>query len=165
MATVFFYFSVAVATHAVLCRMRIPGNSVIKFLAAGFLAGLGLVLQEVSVFDTGGRIWSAIFLYGFICELYIFLFTFVGTSVSASLLFNLKRRALSMDEIEQTYSSGSMVERRVKKLAEEGLLEIEDSGPKLTEKGQRVVKLFRALQRLFGHYSNIQMPRSSKTAS
>ena len=165
MSMVLVCFSAAIVAHAILCRARIPGNSVVKFLAGGLLAGSGLIVQAVRDFDHGGRIWPAIFLYGFICELYIFLFTFVGTSVSASLLFNLNGRALSMDEMDQAYSSGSMVERRIKKLAEEGLLEIQDSGPKLTGKGQRVVKLFRALQRLFGHYSNIQMPRSSKMVS
>ena len=158
-------FFIMLAVHALLCRIAIPGNSVIKFFCAGFLAGLGLIVQLVRYYGCDVRILSPVFLYAFICEVYVFLFTFVGTSVSASLLFSLKEKPLSLDQIEKVYSSHGMVEQRIQKLIQEGLLGSSSAGRVVTKKGQRVLSAFRTLQSFFGHRSDIGMPRSSKAGS
>ena len=93
------YFFAACLVHAVFCRCSLPGNSVVKFLGAGSLTGLGLINHEFHLYGHGTRAVSSVILYAFICELYLFLFTFVGTSVSASLLFKLRGKAMSLDDI------------------------------------------------------------------
>ncbi len=162
---VFIYFLAAFLGHALLCRSCLPGNSVVKFLASGTAAGLGLIFHESRFIGANEKMLSTALMYAFICEVYIFLFTFVKTSISASLLFVLRSHALSEQQIERLYPKESMVSRRMEKLFEEGLLESKDDRSVLTTKGQRVVKIFRALQSFFGHRPDFRSPRSSKAYS
>ncbi len=157
------YFLIAVMAHAVLCRAHVPGNSVTKFLGIGILSGVMLSVQAVYFY--GYTVWalSPIFFYALICEVYIFLFTFVGTSVSSSLLFALRRHALSLDEMEKTHPSRQMVRQRVEKLEEEGLIESKNSRLTATNKGRQILRFFHKAQSFFGHDSGLQAPRSSKT--
>src|SRR5215204_6271304 len=80
------YFLVAVLLHSLLVRMRLPGSSVFKFLAVGGIAGLCL-LGHLLLLDapTHGML-AALAGYAFLCELYLFLFTMVMTSVSVRLM-------------------------------------------------------------------------------
>ena len=149
--SVFMYFAVAVAGHAVLCRTRFVGNIVTKFLAVGGLLGVALIGHNVFVQGLGVETWPAVLAYGFGCELYIFLFTLVGSSVSASLLLTLGTGTLPQTEIDKLYSNTYMVERRIDNLLAAGLLGVTRSGYLVTAKGQSLLAVFRTLHRFFKH--------------
>ena len=80
--------AIAVALHAVISRLWPKGNRVIQFLACGACAGALLVVTLYTASELG-RLASTASLatYAFLCELYIFVFTLVTSSVSVSLLF------------------------------------------------------------------------------
>ena len=71
---VLIYFAVAIAGHAVLCRLPLRGNFVVKFLLVGGLLGVALGAHEVLSHGLAIEAWTALLLYAFACELYIFLF-------------------------------------------------------------------------------------------
>ena len=144
-------FAIAFVLHALLCRLSLQGDSVSKFLVAGSSAGLCLVLTLVGLNGFGLSTWAGLLSYALICELYIFLFTLVGNSVSASLLLRMRRGKISMAEIDRIYSSHSMVEERVEALEKNAFITYSPDGWTLTGKGKRVLVLFRTLRRIMRH--------------
>jgi DNA-binding HxlR family transcriptional regulator len=144
-------FATALVLHALLCRSRLQGDSVSKFLVAGSSVGLSLVLTLVTLNGFGLSTWAGLLSYAFICELYIFLFTLVGSSVSASLLIRMRRGNISIAEIDRIYSSHSMVEERLETLKKHAFITRSPDGWTLTGKGKRVLVLFRTLRRIFRH--------------
>ena len=145
------YFLAAVAGHAVYSRLRFGGNSVLKFFLSGGLAGLELMRRQAWEGGVAPESLAAVLCYAFLCELYLFCFTFVRSSVSMSILFALRQQELSEAEIDRLYSDASMVERRTQKLVREGCLSRGRSGYVLTAKGRIVVFFFRKLQAFFRH--------------
>ncbi len=145
------YFAMAVAGHAVFCRLPFVWDTVLKFLVVG--GPLGLVLSGHMFLLEGLAVetWTALLMYGFACELYIFLFTLVGSSVSASLLLTLRTGTLPQAEIDNLYSNTYMVERRIDNLLAAGLLGVTRSGYLVTAKGQSLLAVFRTLHRFFKH--------------
>jgi hypothetical protein len=137
---------------SLICRLPVPGNTVFKFVGAGATSGLALVLLVVAKYGLSIEFIAAISLYSVLCELYIFLFTFVGSSVSISLLLALwKQKRMSDMEIQRLYVSDSPVAERLQKLESVGLLKKTESGHILTKKGLRFVRTFRALRLFFRH--------------
>ena len=148
---VLIYFAVAIAGHAVLCRLPLRGNFVVKFLLVGGLLGVALGAHEVLSHGLAIEAWTALLLYAFACELYIFLFTLVSSSVSASLLIMLRTGSFTQMELDEHYSSTLMVDRRLDRLLATGLLGANSSGYVLTDKGRALLAVFKALKRFFRH--------------
>ena len=86
--------------------------------------------------------------YAFACELYIFTFTLVTSSVSVSLLLSRLAPSQSVQRAP-TLSPEAMVRRRLDNMAEAGLLRARDGRYFLTPKSQRLVRLHRQLRRFF----------------
>jgi hypothetical protein len=152
-------FAAAVVGHALLCRVSIKLDFVAKSLATGIPAALilaGLLLRRHGL-DT--PTWAGLLLFGFAYELYIFLFTLVSTSVSASLLMKLASGHLTFPEIDQLYSSDSMVETRMEKLVRTGLLERHGEEFRVTAKTRKLLVVFRALRSFFRHPASDGGPR------
>src|SRR5262245_17264170 len=99
------HFVAAVAGHALLARTRLPGNSVAKFLLAGGLLGLALAAHRLALDGLCLSSVAALAAYAFCCELYVFLFTMVGSSISVKLLLSLRRGELSGPEIDALYDT------------------------------------------------------------
>jgi|SRR3990172_3332658 len=141
----------ALAGHAALCRLPVSGNNVAKFLGVGGLAGILLSTYLISVYGLALTTWAGLFLYMFLCELYIFSFTLVHSSVSASLLIALRAGALTDQEIHMRYSDERMVDLRIGKLLANGFLREGDSGYTLTDRGRLLLAIFRRLRGFFRH--------------
>jgi hypothetical protein len=143
---------IAIAGHAGLCRASMPLNVVTRFLIAGGLAGASLLWWLVDRYGmTAPQTWAAALVYAFCCELYIFLFTFAMSSVTANLLGRLSRCGMTDADIEQLYDSRHMVATRLDRMIAVGLIKEDSAGLSLTAKGTRMVAVFRHLRELFGH--------------
>src|SRR5260370_31126419 len=92
------YLLGVLAVHALTTRLP-RGNPIVKFIlvgCAGALAlGCQLILQDGATVGT----LAALLTYAFACELYLFLFALVASSVSARLLLLLRQGGLSPSAI------------------------------------------------------------------
>lgn len=150
------YFTGAVIGHSVACRPTVSRNNVLKFLTTAGLLGLALTAHEVYLNGRSVETLSALLAFTFACELYIFLFTLVTNSVSASLLLTIRTGDLTQGEIDRLYSNSSMVSRRIDGLVMAGLLERSSPGYRVTGRGQMLLAVSRELRRLFRHGSGSQ---------
>lgn len=150
-AWVLVYFAAAMAGHAVACRLPLSGNIVAKFLAVGSILGLIMGGHMVLVSGVAFESLTALLVYAFVCEVYIFLFTLVISSVSASLLVTLNGGGLTDAEIDRRYSNTSMVERRIEQLLAVDLLGMSASGYMLTARGRQLSSMCESLRRFFRH--------------
>jgi hypothetical protein len=151
--------------HAVLCRLAIRLDFVLKaVVVGGFFGG---VLVGWSWWEQGGALqsWAALLAYGFLFELYIFFFTLVSTSVSVSLLLKLAKSGLREEQIEEIYSSRGMVEVRFEKLLRAGLLRRDAGRYGLSMKAWMVVLGFRALRFFFRHPHPLQGSKKVPTGA
>ena len=143
-------FAGALIIHAVACRLPLPSDRVVRFLAVGVLAGAGLVL----VLARRHGIWSvetvsAALAYGFLCELYLFMFTMSISSISSNILVRLAGRDIALGEIDNLYSSEAMIRRRLDRLISTGFVHRSGDEVALTAKGRRSLQLFQSLRRFF----------------
>lgn len=145
------FFLIAVLGHALTCRWGTRGSSVPKFILNGCLIGLVLIGRSGWLRGVTAERLALLSSYAFLCELYLFFFTFVRSSISAALLFALKQKPLSEIEIDESHSDTSMVEGRVRMLCEAGFLVPADSGYSVSRKGGFLVASFRFLQSFFRH--------------
>jgi hypothetical protein len=142
----------AVVGHASLCRASMPVDTVTRLLIAGGLVGAGLVWWLATRYGaTAPQTWAGAAVYAFCCELYIFLFTFAMSSITANLLGRLSRRALTDAEIKRLYDSRAMVATRLDRLIAIGLVIERPTGLELTQRGARMARTFQRLRRLFQH--------------
>jgi hypothetical protein len=143
---------IAVVGHAGLCRASMPLNVVTRFLITGGLIGAGLVWWLISRYGaTAPQTWAGALVYAFCCELYVFLFTFAMSSITANLIARLSRYDMTDLDIEKLYDSRHMVATRLDRLVTVGLIEDLPSGLRLTTEGTRMVRTFRWLRDFFGH--------------
>jgi hypothetical protein len=143
---------IAVLAHAGLCRASVPLNGVTRFLVTGGVVGVCLVWWLLSRYGAASpQVWAGAVVYAFCCELYIFLFTFAMSSITANLLIKLSRCDMTDTDIEQLYDSRHMVATRLDRLVAIGLVDEHVTGLRLTNEGARMVRTFRQLRSLFRH--------------
>jgi hypothetical protein len=143
---------IAAAGHAIFCRAPLPLNVVTRFLLIGGLVGVCLVWWLVYRYGVAApQAWAGAAVYAFCCELYVFLFTFAMSSVTANLLARLSRHDMTDKEIEQLYDSRHMVATRLDRLVAVGLVDEGPAGLGLSAEGVRMVRTFRRLRGLFRH--------------
>lgn len=140
----------AVALHAIACRLSLRVDRVMRFLAIGSLVGLCLIL----VISRRHGFWSvetmaAALTYGFLCELYLFLFTMTISSISSNIVVRLLQSDLAISEIDAVYSTGAMIHARLDRLVATGFVRPCGSALVLTDKGRRSVQIFESLRRFF----------------
>ena len=82
-------FVASVIVHLCTTRVWPRQNHVFSFLISGFVAGVILLLILLKTRSRLEALEAAV-IYAFACELYIFLFTFVVTSISVAILVWLK---------------------------------------------------------------------------
>ncbi len=144
-------FVVAVALHAVVCRLPLKLSVVFKYVLVGGLVGLGLAAWLVITYGITVPTLAGLVTFALASELYVFCFTLILSSVSAIWLRRLYRGSIDTATLAEAYSPTWMVDVRIERLAENGFLERTADGYRLTEKGRNLMRTFERLRRLFNH--------------
>jgi hypothetical protein len=146
-------FVLAVAAHAALSRLPgLPLNMVSRFLAPGLPIALALLLTLPGRGQAPIEILAALLCYALACELYIFTYTMVSSSVTVSLLLRLRHGPAAWDRLDADYSDATMVDGRLAKLTANGLIaRTADGGFVPTPRGEALVGSFDRLRRFFRH--------------
>jgi hypothetical protein len=139
----------AVAGHASIRRALPRIGSLSGFVLVGCFLGAGLAVFLVHesrfTLETGAGLAS----YAFACELYIFLFGSVSSSISASILHQLRSSRLSSGDIEDRFGGTAMVQRRLANLVSAGVLETTAEGYRHTVVGTRLLRAYRGFRSFF----------------
>jgi hypothetical protein len=145
-------FVAAVGTHALACRIPLRADRVTRFVVLGGITGGFLVLALAQRYGllTVHTVSGAL-LYGFLSELYIFLFTMTVSSISSNLLVRLRAGDLTAEEIDGYYDSRAMVRNRVERLLSTGFLSRDGTRLTPTRKGLRLIRMLQGLRVFFGH--------------
>jgi cytochrome bd-type quinol oxidase subunit 1 len=140
----------AVAVYAPLTR-RLDSNRMVLFILCGSAVGGGYLAWRLwSGAEVYPDLLAVALLYACLCELFLILFAFSLTSISASLTARLSRTPMTAAEVDEAYASRDMVEVRIRRLEEGGYVEVADGAVTLTARGQRTVRTFLRIQRLLG---------------
>ena len=132
--------------------MRLPLrlDSVRRFLIVGMPLGCALLAWPVlRGFDICAV--AAVLLFAVLCEIYMFCFTLVIGSVSVATLVALRSGAVDDVAFARRANGAAMVEVRLGRLLDIGMLEMDGVTYRLTAKGLRLHRFFSALRRFFGH--------------
>ena len=135
--------------------MRVPArlDSVQRFLLIGAPLGVALVAVSLTRYGPTMTGFAAILLYALLCELYIFCFTLVLSSVSATMLILLRRGPVQASALVSVYEPEEMVSLRIDRLLKTGLIERATGRLSVTGKGKRLHRIFNGLRIFFGHGS------------
>ncbi len=144
-------FVTSILVHAAAVRLVPRAGAVPAFVAVGGAIGIALIGYCALSYGFAPPTLAASLAYAFACELYIFLFTLVGNSVSFGLLTKLASHPLRPDEIAAFYRAEAMITRRFEQLAANDFITTGADGVKLTARGKRVVRIFSLLHAVFGH--------------
>jgi hypothetical protein len=140
----------AIAAHFAT-SLYIASNALARFVAIGCLTGVVLMAWLYRAYGWEIETVAAILVYAFACELFIFLFTFAGFSVSANLLTRLSKEAMTDSQIDQLYGSTQMVQMRIDRALSKGLIIMDGDEVRLTVAGRRLVVAFNLLRACFRH--------------
>jgi hypothetical protein len=150
----------AIVGHAGLRRAAPRLGSVIGFLAMGSLIGAGLAVLLLLRWGWAVETWAVLACYAFACELYIFLFCSISSSISASLLYRLRLGAVCRADMEAHRTGHAMVQRRLSRMVSARLLEPSEGGYRPTASGLRLAQAFRRM-RIFFRRQAATMPRAT----
>jgi hypothetical protein len=144
-------FAVAVALHAVVCRLPLKLSVVLRYVLVGGLVGFGLTIWLVTTYGLTSPTLAGLVTFTLASELYVFFFTLILSSVSAIWLRRLHRGSIETATLAEAYSPTWMVDTRIERLADNGFLDRKADGYRLTEKGHKLMRTFGKLRRLFNH--------------
>ena len=144
-------FIVVVVLHGMIMRIHMRMDSVRRFLLVGVPIGLMLVAYiRVSV-GLGLHGFAVILFYALLSELYLFCFTLVLSSVSATILIMLRKGHVAKQELIAVYDPDQMVQLRLDRLLQNGFLEGGKGRLAVTVQGMKYHKAFTILRVFFGH--------------
>jgi predicted transcriptional regulator len=144
-------FVASVIVHLCTTRVWPRQNRVFSFLISGFVVGVILLLILFKA-RPGLDALEAGLIYAFACELYIFLFTFVGNSISVAILVLLKEDGrLPEPRMEAAQDDGDFVGGRIKMMVESGIFQKKDEQLSLTAKGRILLRAYKGFRSFFGH--------------
>jgi Na+(H+)/acetate symporter ActP len=141
-------FASAVLLHGLL---RLPLDSVRKFLLVGTPIGVLLMIAVVALGGMAIPAFAAIALYAFLCELYVFCFTLAMSSISATTLVKLRNGPVPVARLTAIYRPSEMVKLRLDRLLQSGFLTMQSGRLVLTERGRRLHATFAKLSGFFDH--------------
>jgi len=143
-------FALSLGLHAIATRLRPRTNRVVSYAVVALVAGLLLAWAVVARHGFGVQTWAALFVYALGAELYVFLFTMIGSSITARLLILLRRRAMTPVEIDAAFPTSGMVDDRMRNLARNGFIRAETASTyALAPRGWMLVRCFRPLRTFF----------------
>jgi len=146
-------FALAVLLHGLAMRVPMTLDSVRRFLMVGIPLGLGLTAFSLSRFGPTLPGFAAILLYAMLSELYMFCFTLVLSSVSATMLILLRQGPVQASALASVYEPREMVKLRLDRLIKTGFIERASGRFCMTRKGERLHLIFTRLRKFFGHVS------------
>lgn len=145
-------FIITITLHSALCRCYVNINRIIKFI--GIFIPICFCLA-FAISEKYGLVslptFTGILAYLFLCELYVFLFTMILTSISANILFQLSNKRMNISDIMKMYDSSDMVINRISRLIDAGLLYQQDNNLILTTKAKNIQIVFRVAKKIFKH--------------
>lgn len=141
----------SVLLHGAAMRMPMQLDSVRRFLAVGVPVGAGVVVFLLAQHGATTRAFAGIAVYAFLCELYLFLFTLVLSSISVATLLRLSRGPVPAADLMRELEPREMVRLRVERLVGAGCLVREGGRLAVARRGRRMLGAFGRLRRLFGH--------------
>jgi hypothetical protein len=144
-------FTLAVLLHGLAMRLQMRLDSVRRFLLVGAPLGLALVAFALTRFGFTHEAFAAILLYAMLCELYMFCFTLVISSVSVTMMILLRQGPVENSKLLAVYEPDEMVQLRVGRLIKTGLLRQDGKHLLVTEKGAKLHRIFFQLRRFFHH--------------
>jgi hypothetical protein len=142
-------FITSVLIHAVAMRIVERAGAVAAFVTIGGTVGMLLIVYCVTSYGLTPAALATTLAYAFACELYIFLFTLVGNSVSFGLLTRLARHPLKPADIAGLYRMEAMIARRFEQLERGNLISAGPAGFRLTRRGEGLVQIFSLLHAVF----------------
>jgi predicted transcriptional regulator len=138
--------------------MRPDANRVLTFVFLGLPVLLCLILLTSNLYSFFSiETLAASSLFSFLCELYLFLFTFSLDSISANIVITTNDVGVIDHKIIDTlYDSREMVLKRYNRLLSNGLLVLvsagtEGEGYEITTKGDRLLTTMNKLRSIFKH--------------
>jgi len=141
-------FAAAVIGHA-LWRRSFPGRTAAFAFIVWSAIGAGVVASiEAARYDLTSAL-AALLVYGFACELYLFVFTLSSHSVSSRLLAVLGNGPRRTVDLERLCDPEQMVQARKTQMLQTGLLAEAPTEYRVTDKGQRVLAAFERLHQFF----------------
>jgi len=144
-------FGLAVFLHGIAMRVPLRMDVVRRFLLVGVPIGGALVIFSIAGLGVTIPAFAAILLYALLCELYIFCFTLVLSSVSATMLIILRQGPIDASALSATYDPHEMVQLRIERLVRNGFIERDNERLTMTKKGMNLHGTFTALGRFFAH--------------
>lgn len=147
-------FVPAVLLHGLIMRAPMQVDSVRRFLVVGVSLGVALATFLLTQFGFTSHGFAAILLYALLCELYLFCFTLVISSVSATMLIMLRQGPIESAGLASTYDPNEMVQLRVGRLIKTGFVERNGGRLAVTLKGAKLHRMFTRLRQFFGHAIN-----------
>lgn len=142
-------FCAAVALHGL--TGRIFGSAMIRFLALAGPIGIFFLVHVGRETGLSPELFAAMFTYGFLCELYLFLFTLCMASVSVNLIMFIDGGERDVSLLAERYDSTDMVQLRIDRLQATDLLRRDGDKFSLTPRAHFLVGMYRRLRVLFGH--------------
>ena len=144
-------FVLAVLLHGLIMRAPMQLDTVRRFLLVGVPLGLALVAYALVQFGPGPQAFAAILLYALLCELYLFCFTLVLSSVSATMLIMLRQKSIEAGVLASVYDPKEMVQIRLNRLLNNGFLDKAKGRLTVTAKGMKYHRIFTVLSAFFEH--------------
>lgn len=142
-------FIMAILLHGFICHVIKIGTTVTKFLFVGCAIGIFIIWYNFKVYGFNLEFFAVVLTYGFLCELYIFLFTFIASSISVSILTRLNAGENDFNVLSNNYSGKVMVANRIRRLEELSMLFTQDNALQISKKGECLVINFNRLRNFF----------------
>ena len=140
----------AIGANAVFRRVR-SGNSVTQFVLTGAVIGVALIAWLISNLGFTVEMLAGLLLYGFGCELYIFVFTLVVSSLSARTILRLRGQDLPAEAVHNFYDNAVLVSTRLDRLEQAGFVQRSGDRYELTPKGHLTVHAFNGFRKVLRH--------------
>lgn len=142
-------FLLSIILHAITCWYVKSANALIKFIILGCICGIYAMILLFQNWGFSTEFISGTLAFAFSCELYIFVFNFVGTSVSVSIVLKTLNKDIKISELQSDYSGKAMVTSRINRLQKNHLLTPTPQGLQISQKGGRLVSKFNKFHEFF----------------
>jgi hypothetical protein len=143
-------FGATVLSHGILGWLGFPRNSVFRYISVWVIGALFLFAwfrsQEVSDFER----LASFALFAWLGELYVFLFTFVISSISAAILMEPDCARAEFADFGQKDPKKTM-EKRMAGLIRLGWIRSDPEKLEPTVQGRLLIRAYRSLRWLFCH--------------
>lgn len=144
-------FVLAVLLHGLVMRFAMQVDSVRRFLMVGIPLGLALAAFSLARFGLALNGFATILLYALLCELYMFCFTLVISSVSVTMLIKLRQGPVADSSLVSVNALDEMVQLRVSRLIKTGFVTQNGGRLAVTAKGTKLHLIFKGLRHFFYH--------------